>query len=121
MGDNIGVSACRIITIANGESLSGALDVLGWEVVSIEQAANTEGTTFSAQGSLDGIVFADIQTDAAEWSAVKSATAAQVIYLPQDKRLRGFSQIKIRTGLSGAATNQTGAATLKVGLVQVTG
>jgi len=121
MGDNVGVSTNRRVTIADGASLSDALDVLGWEVVSIEQPANCEGTAFTMQGSLDGVNYVDIQTDSAEWSAVKSATAVQVIYLPQDKRLRGFSKIKVRTGTSSAPTTQTGAAILKIGLVQVAG
>jgi len=110
-------TAQRSFTIATGESLSGAVDVLGWEIVAIEQAASTEGTTFTLQGSIDGgLTYTDIQTDAAEWSVVKSATVAQVIAIPPTKRLRGFTHIKVRSGTSAAATNQTGAQTGRVGL-----
>lgn len=120
MGGEQNVSTNRIATIADGASLSGAIDVLGWEVVSIEQAASCEGTKFSFQGSLDGVTFVDLYDETGtEISVTKSATLAQILYLKQDIRLRGFSQIKIRSGLTGAATNQTGDASILVGLAQV--
>lgn len=96
------------------------LDVLGWEIVSIEQPASCEGTAFTFQGSLDGTNFFDIHDDSAEISVTKSATAAQVLYLPGDKRLRGFSKIRVRSGTSASPTNQvTTAAALKIGVVSI--
>lgn len=114
----------RKVTIADGASLSDELDVQGYDVVALQQAANTEGTAYSFQGSLDGETFADIYDhEGTELSVAKSATLAQVTILtggmaepPGDISLKGFQSIKIRTGLTGAATNQTGAATILVGL-----
>lgn len=119
-GDDIGASSFKNATIAGTASLSGEVDVLGWEVVSIEQPASCEGTAFTLQGSLDGTNFVDIQTDTAELSVSKSATVAQVIYLPVSMRLRGFSKIKVRSGTSAVPTVQvTTAAALKVGVARV--
>lgn len=114
----------RYVTIANGESLSDALGVQGYDVVALQQPANTEGTTFSFQGSLDGATFADIyDNEGTEVSCTKSATLAQCLILtgsmaapPGDMSLRGFNKIKVRSGLTGAATNQTGDAIILVGL-----
>lgn len=117
----------RKVTIADGASLSDALDVQGYDVVALQQAANAEGTAYSFQGSLDGDTFADVyDNEGTEVSATKSATVAQVTILtasiaapPGDASLKGFNAIKVRTGLTGAATNQTGAATILVGLRRV--
>ncbi len=109
------VTSWRPVTIANGESLSGALDITGMEVIALYQAASCEGAAFTFQGSPDGgATYADLQTDAAELSVVKSATAAQVIYLPDAKRIKGPTHVKVRTGTSASATNQTGAQTVWV-------
>lgn len=94
------------------------LDVLGWEVVSIEQPASCEGTTFTMQGSLDGVNLFNIQTDSAEWSVTKSATLAQVIMISPAKRIVGFSTIRLRSGTRGTPTNQSTAASIKIGLAR---
>jgi len=109
------VASWRPVTIANNESLSGALDITGLEVLAIYQPANCEGTAFTFQASPDGgTTYADVQTDSAELSLTKSATAAQVILIPETKRVRGPTHIKVRTGTSGSATVQTGAVTIWV-------
>lgn len=107
----------KLTTIANGESLSAAVDVLGYEVVAIEQPANCEGTVFTFQGSVDGVVFANIRDATAELSIAKSATAAEVIQFGRTASLRGYKFIKVRTGTAASPTNQTGAATLKISLI----
>jgi hypothetical protein len=115
-------SAQKPFTIASGASLSDAIDVLGWDIVALEQPESCEGTTFTMQGSIDGgVTYADIQTDAAEWSVVKSATAAQIIAIPPAKRLRGFTHVKVRSGTSASATNQTGDAACSIGLAAPSG
>lgn len=121
----------RPVTIANGESLSGALDVQGYDVVALQHAAATEGTAYSFQGAVDGETYADIyDNDGGELSVTKSATLAQVIMLgipgnaaaggEPSKILMGLNSIKVRTGLTGAGTNQTGDAIIMVGLRSVT-
>lgn len=107
-------------TIADGASLSGAVDITGHKVVALRQPASCEGTAFTMQASYDGgTTFEDLQTDAAEWSVTKSATVAQVIMPKEDLKVVGPTHIKVRTGTSAAATNQTGAATVWVSMIPV--
>lgn len=108
--------------IANGESLSAAVDIRGHRLVAIRQPASCEGTTFSLQASYDGgNTYEDVQTPSAEWQVTKSGTAAQFIYLDDTKAVVGPTHLKIRSGLSGAATNQTGAVTVYLGLYELRG
>lgn len=109
----------KTVTIADSAALSGALNVQGWDVMAIEQPANCEGTAFTFQASQDGSTFADVYDNTGtELSVTKSATAAQLLTLGT-KQIQGVAQIKVRSGTTGAPTNQTGAATIKVGLRKV--
>jgi hypothetical protein len=106
----------KSVVIANGAALSGAINIQGYDVVAIQQPASTEGTAFTFQGSVDGQTFADVKdSSGAEVSLTKSATAAETL-LFGTKELRGLQAIKVRSGTSATPTNQTGDATILVGL-----
>lgn len=99
------------VTIDVGASLSNAISIEDMKVVALRQGANCEGTTFTAQASYDGgTTFDDLQTDSAEWSVTKSATLAQLIVLPDARRICGPTHLKLRTGTSSTPTAQSGAA-----------
>ena len=95
--------------------------------MSLQQAASCEGTTFSFQGSVDGVTFADMYDSAgSEISLTKSASLAQCIQLGLTSTasswypLQGLNKIKIRTGLTAGPTVQvTADATILVGLRKV--
>ena len=124
----IGSITWRPVTIANGEALSGALETIGKRMVAIYQAASTEGTAWGLQASHDGgttytalSVMIQEATGAAPvtaaWEVAKSATAAQIIFLPEAMRVYGPTHLKLQSqDGAGAATNQTGAQTVWVGL-----
>lgn len=117
---SVGITGWRQVTIADGDSLSDALDIRGQRVIALRQGADNEGTSFSFQGSYDGgTTFEDIQTDAAELTVAKSATVAEVFFLPDAKRIYGPTHIKVRSGTSGSASNQTGDAVVSVCLEDV--
>lgn len=103
------VCSWRKVTIVAGASLSDALDINGMEVLALGQGASCEGTVFTFQGALDGETFVNIQTDAAELSVTKSATASEVYQLPEAKRLIGYTHIKVRTGTAAGPTVQVTA------------
>lgn len=112
---SVRTSAFRIATIADGQTVSGEVDVLGYEVVAVQQAANTEGTTWTFQGSLDGSTFATgLNGDGTEISIPKSATAAEIHILKVAERMKGLSKLKI---VSGAV--QSGEALVWIGLVEI--
>ena len=118
MGNPLLAFVFRKVTIADGASLSDAVNVQGYDVVSLQQVANTEGTVFTFQGSLDGETYADLYDNGGtEVSVTKSATLAQAIHLSNSvDEIKGMASIKVRTGASAAPTNQTSAATILVGL-----
>lgn len=119
----------RKVTIADSASLSDAVNVQGYDVVALQHPANTEGTAYTFQGSLDGETYVDMYSSTgAELSITKSATLAQCIQLaiaaasatPEPvKEFKGLQSLKVRTGTSASPTTQTGAATILVGLRKI--
>ena len=110
----------RKATIADTASLSDAVDVLGWEVVAFQQPAACNGTVYTAQASMDGNSFAMLTNDVGtEWEQVKSGTVAEATMLSADNRIRGYSQIKVRTGTQAAPSAQNGEAEIMVGLAKL--
>lgn len=120
MADNpLHLQTWKSATIANGASLSGAINVQGWDVVAIEQPAACEGTAFTFQISMDGLTFVDVYDSAgAELSVTKSATLAQTLLLGT-KEIRGAVFLKVRSGATGLPVVQAGDAVLKVALRKV--
>ncbi len=115
-------AAVKRATIAVGASLSGAIDMTGLRLVSIEQPASCEGSAFTLQVAIDGDTdnMVDLQTDSAEWSVTKSATLAQAILLPEAKQVQGFTHLKIRSGTSAAAVVQvTADVVVKLGFIPI--
>jgi hypothetical protein len=126
-GDILESVVFKTVTIADGASLSDAENIQGYDLVSLQQPANCEGIAFSFQGSVDGITFADLyDVEGAEITVTKSATLAQTFALkcaitpaPSPIVLEGLQAVKVRTGLTAAATNQTGAVVILLGLRKV--
>ena len=124
----IGTIAWRPAVIAGGAALSAAIDMRGQRLVAIRQDESTEGTAFGLEASYDGgvtyeAVYVSIPeaTGAAPvtalWEVTKSATIAQVIFLPDEQRLYGPTHIKLQSeDGSNVAANQTGDATVWVAL-----
>lgn len=120
----LGIIAWRPVTIANGEALSNAIDLLGKRLVAIRQGADVEGTAFGLEASFDGgTTYEDVYVTIPEatgaapvtalWEVTKSATVPQVIFLPESLRVYGPTHIKIQSeNGSNVASNQTGAATI---------
>jgi len=100
-----------LIDVSESNTISLAVDCQGYDVVALQQPANTEGTTITFQGSLDGINFAVINDQAgAAVSVTKSALAAELIQLGADE-LRGLNKVKVVVG-----TAQDVDTTIMVGL-----
>lgn len=99
-------------TIANGESLSGAIDLGGLRLfaIRIPSAWTTANLTF--QGSIDGgATYNDLKDqDGVEITAVVSAVSDMIILDPV--LFSAIPLLKIRSGTSASAVNQGGARTL---------
>lgn len=102
------------VTIANGASLSGSIDMSKLAPVAILMDGwSTAAMTF--QASVDGSAFADLYDKDGEVT-IASFTAAGSRYLVLSPSTfgGGFKYLKIRSGTSSAAVNQGALRTLIV-------
>jgi hypothetical protein len=95
-------------TIANGDSLSAAVDLAGGRLAAIVMPADWTTAALSFQGSPDGVIFSDVFDGSAERSISSSDMAAMVgkLDIMDPTEWGGIEQIKLRSGLTGAAVNQ---------------
>lgn len=106
-------------TIANNESLSGAIDLgltsAKQRVLAIIMPAAWTAANLTFQGSLDDVTYTNVYDDAGNEVTV-TAAAARYIVLDNDlsKNLTGFRFMKVRSGTSGSAVNQGAARTIVV-------
>lgn len=100
-------------TIANGASLSGAVDLAGLTLVGIE--IDESGWTAAAltfQASTDGTDYDDLY-DAAGEATVASAQVAAGRYITLDPaKFQGVNHIKVRSGTGAVPVNQAAERTL---------
>ncbi len=109
------ISEALSVTIANGESLSSAINLGGMFPAKIAVPAEFDGTAMTFQGSVDDATFYNLYDTTG--TEVSYTVAASRLVTPVMGDFYGLSSIKIRAGTSGAATNQTGATVIKIGLI----
>jgi hypothetical protein len=93
-----------VADIANGTALSQAIDMRGRTPYGIimPSAWTAAGITF--QVSNDGVNFADLYDETAEYSL--TVAADQAIGFPGGNLFSGFKFIKVRSGTTGTPVNQ---------------
>ena len=97
------------VTIANGASLSGAVDLKGRKLVAIIMPATWTAASLTFQGSVNDTDYFNVYDGATE----RSATVAASYYSSLDiGDWIGFRYIKIRSGTAASAVNQGGARVL---------
>lgn len=102
------------VTIANGESLSGAVNLGGMFPGAFALPAELDGTALTFQGSVDDVTFYNLYDTTG--TEVNYTVAASRLLIPNMSHFYGLSSLKVRAGTAGAATNQTGATVIKIGL-----
>jgi len=100
-------------TIANGASLSDAINLRGEVLVGIEMPAAWTAANLTFQASMDNATYLNVYS-AAGAELVVTAAASQFIWV-DPSNFAGCRWIKVRSGTSGTPVNQ-GAERL-VGLV----
>ena len=96
------------VTVAAGQSLSGAsASMAGRVLVGVITASTWDAAKMTFQASLDGTNFFDVTYKGTEYE-VASVTAAKFIAVDPEV-FYGAKYIKVRSGTSGAATNQVDA------------
>lgn len=92
------------VTIANGASLSGALNLENRTAVAIIMPAAWTAASITFQASVDGTNYYNVYTTSAELSA--TVAASYFVVLPKTTGLEAVRYIKIRSGTSGTPVNQ---------------
>ncbi len=105
-------SQTRNATIAINTSLSGAVDITGCTVAGIIMSAGWDTASITAQASVDGTNFYNLYDEFATEVTVSAAASRFIRLSPAD--WWGVRYVKLRSGTSGTAVNQTAARTLKV-------
>lgn len=98
-------------TIAISTSLSDAIDMSGWSIISIGIPAAWTAASLTFEGSVDGTTFKDIYLkDGTELTA--TVDADQII--SNLLELGSIRYLKIRSGTSGTPVNQAAERVLDV-------
>jgi hypothetical protein len=102
----------RVATIANGESLSSAVDLQDGRAARIDMPSAWTAADLTFQVSPDGNTYTDLyEADGTEYTV--TAAASRSIILPIADFL-GIRYLKVRSGTSAAAVNQGAARNLTI-------
>jgi len=102
-------------TIANGASLSGAIDLGGQLLCSIALPSGWTTASITFQASHDNATYRNVySTDGTELTVTTPAADRHIVLDPAN--FAGVQFVKIRSGTSGASVNQGGSRDLILGL-----
>lgn len=105
--------AVKTVTIANGASLSGEVDLEGFALVGIIMpAAWTAAVLTFAAASGSGGTFNPVYDDAGVEVSAQAAAARSIGVDSAAVALASFRFLKVRSGTSGAAVNQDADRTI---------
>lgn len=103
------------VSIANGASLSGALNLGTYRLAGIVIPAAFDGTSLTFQVSLDNETYVNLyKEDGTEYTLTVSTSRGVAVDLSV---FAGWPYIKIRSGTSGAASVQSAARTVGVATI----
>lgn len=104
------------VTIANGASLSGPLNIASRNFFGIIMPSTWTSAVLTFQGSFDGTNYFDLYDEnGTEVSFIVGASRYVIISTPS--KFLGLKKLKVRSGTSGSAVNQ--AAERVVGVIVV--
>lgn len=96
----------KTATIANGASLSGAIDLDGSTVVGIVMPAAWTTANLTLQMSHDDSTFNNVYDELGSEKTITASTSRYILLNPSD--YLGADGLKIRSGTSGTPVNQGG-------------
>lgn len=100
------------VDIANGASLSDALNLVGHTMVGIVMPSSWTAASLTFQASIDGTNYFNLFDDGGNEQTVTAAASEHLFLSPLE--WIGINWIKVRSGTSGAAVNQGGARTIQI-------
>jgi hypothetical protein len=101
-------------TIANGASLSGAVDLGGATMVAIQMPANWTAANLTFQLSADGVTYAELQDELGNTFTVTAAASLAIASAALAATFLGARYLKVRSGTSGVPINQGAARDIKI-------
>ena len=108
----------RTVTIANGESLSGAVDLEGLALARLEMPATWTAADITFQVSHDGATYTPYYDETGDPITLVVAASRTVRLPPLD--WDGVRYVKVQSGTPAAAVNQGGARTVTLHAVSRT-
>lgn len=106
----------KTVTIPNGGSLSDPIDLGAYHLARISTPAAWDAADLTFQASHDGVTFNNLHVAASDTEYTVQAGASRDILIPVDDFL-SISHLKIRSGTSGVAVNQSAARSLVLTLI----
>lgn len=101
--------------IASGSSLSGAIEIGNAVVAGIQMPSGWDAAALSFQGSMDGSTYYDMYDNTGAERSISVAASRVITFDPT--MFLGVKFIKVRSGLTAAAVNQTADRSIVLGLV----
>lgn len=108
-----GVRNQSTTTIANGTSLSGAIDLGAATLFGVQIPSSWTAASLTFQASTDGVTYSNLY-DSVGTEIVASVAASQFVVMSIPAQWIGIRFLKIRSGTSGAPVNQGADRTLQI-------
>lgn len=103
------------VTIANGTSVSGAVDLLGYDFIAVALPAAWTAADLTFQTSADNVQYRNVYDGAATPAEITVGADADLWVQIPDTIFRQFGRfVRIRSGTSALAVNQGAERTLYV-------
>lgn len=106
------------VTIANGGSLSAAVDMGRNELVRIDLPSAWTAAALTFQVSVDGTTFTNLYISGSEFSKTEAA-ASRGVGIDYSDAVKMHRYIKVRSGTAASAVNQEAARTLRLVALQL--
>lgn len=101
-----GPQRATIVTVANGQSLSPAVDLGNLRLCGLETPASIDGaTSLTFQASADGATYLNLYDATGTEKTITVSTSRRVLLAPAD--FYGIRWIKVRLGTSGTPVAAT--------------
>ncbi|HET8787010.1 MAG TPA: hypothetical protein VFM38_15355 [Candidatus Limnocylindrales bacterium] len=103
-----------IATIANGASLSDAIDLDGQVIAAIVMPAAFTGTALTFQASADGVTYQNVYDDAGTELSASVGQAKVIVNKSILESLAALRYVKIRSGSAASPTAEAADRTLTI-------
>lgn len=100
-------------TIANGASLSAAVNIAHMDLFAIEMPAAWTAASLTFQGSYDGTTYSDLYDDAGN-EVTFTVDASRYVLIRTPAQFFGLKKLKVRSGTTGSAVNQGAARSINL-------